>query len=161
MQYTRERVAHAQNPKHVSAAQLRIFLTGGAETEKSHLISVIREHVECAHTGSKHVCLVVAPTNVAAFNIQGATLHRVLRLPVEHNEVTEYKKLSCERLQELRRELKDVHVIIIDEVSTVSYQLFSFIHRRMMEIKGIEDASVFFGGVSDSCRRCLPASPCL
>ena len=149
VQYTRERVAHAQNPKHVSAPQpLRIFLTGGAGTGKSHLISVIRQHVERAHTGSKHACIVVAPTGVAAFNIQGATLHRAFRLPVEHNEVTEYKKLSCKRLQELRRELKDVQVIIIDEVSMVSYQLFSFVHRRMMEIKGIEDASVFFGGVS-------------
>ena len=149
VQYTRERVAHAQNPKHVNAAApLRIFLTGGAGTGKSHLISVIREHVERAHTGLKHACLVVAPTGVAAFNIQGATLHRAFRLPVEHNEATEYKKLSCERLQELRRELKDVHVIIIDEVSMVSYQLFSFVHRRLMEIKGVEDDSIFFGGVS-------------
>ena len=149
VQYTRERVAHTQNPKHVGAPEpLRIFLTGGAGTGKSHLISVIREHVERAHTGSKHACLVVAPTGVAAFNIQGATLHRAFRLPVEHNEVTEYKKLSCERLQELRRELRDVHIIIIDEVSMVSYLLFSFCYRRLMEIKGIDDPSVFFGGVS-------------
>jgi hypothetical protein len=149
VQYTRERIAHAHNPKHVSApAPLHIFMTGGAGTGKSHLISVLREQVERAHTGSKHVCLVLAPTGVAAFNIQGATLHRAFRLPVEHNEATEYKKLSCERLQELRREFKDVHFIIIDEVSMVSYQLFSFVHRRLMEIKGIEDASVFFGGVS-------------
>ena len=145
VQYTRERVAHAQKPKHVSAPQpLRIFLTGGAGTGKSHFITVIREHVERAHMGSKHACLVVAPTSVAAFNIHGATLHRAFRLPVEHNEATEYKKLSCERLQELRRELKDVYIIIIDEVSMV----FSFVHRRLMEIKGIEDADVYFGGVS-------------
>ena len=149
VQYTRERIAHAQNPKHVSAsAPLHIFMTGGAGTGKSHLISVIREHVERAHTRSKHACLVLAPTGVAAFNIQEATLNRAFRLPVGHNEATEYKKLCCECLQELRREFKDVHFSISDEVSMVSYQLFSFVHRRLMEIKSIEVASVFFGGVS-------------
>ena len=102
----------------------------------------------CTHRVQACMPLVLAPTGVAAFNIQGATLHRAFRLPVAHNEATEYKKLSCERLQELRREFKDVHFIIIDEVSMVSYQLFSFVHRRLMEIKGIEDVSVFFGGVS-------------
>ena len=36
VQYTRERVAHTQNPKHVGAPEpLRIFLTGGAGTGKS------------------------------------------------------------------------------------------------------------------------------
>ena len=34
VQYTRERIAHAHNPKHVSApAPLHIFMTGGAGTE--------------------------------------------------------------------------------------------------------------------------------
>ena len=43
---------------------LRLFITGGAGTGKSHVISVIKEHLERAHLGA---CILMAPTGVAAF----------------------------------------------------------------------------------------------
>ena len=46
--------------------------------------------------------MLVAPTGVAAFNIDGLTIHYAFRLPVEHNNLTKYTKLSAERLQQLR-----------------------------------------------------------
>ena len=63
---------------------LHLFITGGAGTGRSHLISVIKEHIERSHTGSQNVCMLVAPTGVAAFNIGGLTIHYAFWLPVEH-----------------------------------------------------------------------------
>ena len=87
-----------------------------------------------AHTRNLATCMLAAPTGVAAFNISGLTIHCALNLPVEHDRSTAYKKLSAERLHELRRLWKDVHVMIIDEFSMVSYQTFTFIHKRLAEI---------------------------
>ena len=58
---------------------------------------------------------------------------------------TAYKKLSVERLHELQCLWKDVHVTIIDEISMVSYQTLTFIHKCLTEIKGTDDTEVHFG----------------
>ena len=38
--------------------------------------------------------------------------------------------------------------MIIDEISMVSYQTFTFIHKRLTEIKGTDDTEVHFGEIS-------------
>ena len=98
--------------------------------------------------GAQNACMLVAPTGVAAFNIGGVTIHRALCLPVEHGSSTRYRKLSTERLHELRLLWKDVHTVIIDEVSMVSYETMMFIHQRLTEIKGTDDTEIQFGGLS-------------
>ena len=102
---------------------LHIFITGGAGTGKSHLISVIKEHIERSHTGSQNACMLVAPTGVTAFNIGGLTIHYAFWLAVEHGNLTRYTKLSAEKLHQL---CKDVHTVTIDEISMVSYETFKF-----------------------------------
>ena len=77
------------------ARSLRLFITGGAGTGKSHVISVIHKHIERTHTGSGNACML------AALNIGGLTIHCALNLPVEHDRSTAYNKLSHERLHEL------------------------------------------------------------
>ena len=57
-----------------------IFITGGAGTGKSHLISAIFNMVnrELRQTGedpNKPKTLLTAPTGTAAFNINGFTVH--------------------------------------------------------------------------------------
>ena len=126
----------------------RMFITGGAGTGKSHVISVIKEHLERAHIGAGNACVLMAPTGVAAFNIGGLTIHRALNLPVEHGNSTTYRKLGAERLKELRQSWKYVNTIIIDEISMVSYKTMSFIHKRLTEIKGTDDTEVLFGGLN-------------
>ena len=91
--------------------------------------------------------MLVAPTGVAAFNIGGLTIHYAFRLPVEHGNLTRYTKLSAERLHQLRLLLKDVHTLIIDEISMVSYVTLGLIHQRLTEIKGTDDTEVYFGGL--------------
>ena len=92
--------------------------------------------------------MLVGPTGVAAFNIGGLTIHYAFQLPVEHGNLTKYTKLSAERLHQLRLLCKDVHTIIIDEISMVSYETLGFIHQRLTEIKGTDDTEVYFGGLN-------------
>ena len=75
---------------------LRLFITGGAGTGKSHVISVINKHLERAQLGAVEACILMAPTSVAAFNIGGLTIHRALNLPVEHGRNTRYRPLNAE-----------------------------------------------------------------
>ena len=126
----------------------RMFITGGAGTGKSHVISVIKEHLERTHIGAGNACVLMAPTGVAAFNILGLTIHRALNLPVEHGNSTSYRKLGAERLKDLRQSWKNVNTVIIDEISMVSYKTMSFIHKRLTEIKGTDDTEVLFGGLN-------------
>uniref|UniRef100_A0A1X7V572 ATP-dependent DNA helicase n=1 Tax=Amphimedon queenslandica TaxID=400682 RepID=A0A1X7V572_AMPQE len=84
----------------------RMFITGGAGTGKSHVISVIKKHLERAYIGAGNACILMAPTGVAAFNIGGLTIHQALSLSVEHGNSTDYRKLGAERLKELRQSWK-------------------------------------------------------
>ena len=43
-------------------------------------------HREIPH--SQNACMLVAPTGVAAFNIDGLTIHYAFWLPVEHGNLT-------------------------------------------------------------------------
>ena len=55
--------------------------------------------------GSKdvHGCMVMAPTGVAAFNIDGLTIHRALNLQVEHGKSAHQLQSNALALSELRR----------------------------------------------------------
>ena len=68
----------------------------GAGTGKSYVIRAIREHIERSVQGSDevHGCMVMAPTGVAAFNVDGLTIHRTLNLQVEHRRSAYHLKLT-------------------------------------------------------------------
>ena len=124
-----------------------LFLTGGAGTEKSHVIKAIKEHVERSVLGgpNKHAGMLLAPTGVAAFNIGGLTIHCALQLQVEHARLARQISLGALALHDLRDLWKGVHTIIIDEVSMVSYQILKSIHSRLCEISTNDE---IFGGLN-------------
>ena len=74
-----------------NAVTVRLFVSGCGGTGKSFLIKTIREWVLSAT--DKGVA-VVAPTGIAAVNINGMTIHRSLMLPVEHGKTPKYRPLS-------------------------------------------------------------------
>ena len=80
-----------------SAQPLRMVVSGTAGTGKSYLI-------HCLRLLRQHQVMVAAPTGVAAFNIDGCTLHSLLRLPTRG----EFKDLEGERLTKLQQAFSQV-----------------------------------------------------
>ena len=126
--YDQGEVAEKPNP-------LYLFVTGPGGTGKSFLISVINEYLLRASYHNNVTVIKTAPTGVAAYNIQGVTLHMAFCLPVTHkNQKVDYTSLSAERLQQLRNLYQNLSLVIIDEISMVSYKILKQIHLRLLDI---------------------------
>lgn len=88
-----------------------------------------------------------APTGVAAFNVKGWTLHTLLQLNIQHKKQAVYTPLSAKQLNKMRHLFRNVHTLIIDEISMVSVNTFIHIHKRLTEIKDTAtQADCYFGG---------------
>ncbi|EGJ70964.1 Tetratricopeptide TPR_1 repeat-containing protein [Bacteroides coprosuis DSM 18011] len=97
-----------------------IFLTGKAGTGKSTFLKYI-----CENTKKKHI--VLAPTGISAINVGGSTLHSFFKLPFHpllpgdpnlsqhRGQIHKFFKYSAEQ----RKIIKEVELIIIDEISMV------------------------------------------
>nr|XP_034326069.1 uncharacterized protein LOC105333116 [Crassostrea gigas] len=125
-----------------------IFITGGAGTGKSHVIKAI--HYEASRLLEKHMStpdsvavLLTAFTGTAAFNIGGNTIHHLFSLPKFMR--LPYEPLKEQTLSEIRVQLRDLNVLVIDEVSMVYKRLLYYIHERLVQIKKSKEP---FGGVS-------------
>lgn len=113
-----------------------IFLTGKAGTGKSTFLKYV-----CATTKKKHV--VLAPTGIAAINAGGATLHSFFKLPfhplvpddsrfsspTKLRAFLRYNKMHCKLIKELE-------LIIIDEISMVRADIIDFIDRILRVYSG-------------------------
>ncbi len=110
---------------------LRHFVSGVGGTGKSFIIKILKLWIK--QNLQKEVA-VTAPTGIAAFNISGLTIHRLLQLPVQHGDAPSYKPLNDTILKILRAKLKNVALIIIDEISMVSNITLLYIHLRLCEI---------------------------
>ncbi|XP_026102347.1 uncharacterized protein LOC113073807 isoform X1 [Carassius auratus] len=135
-----------------SPQPFQYFLNGGAGVGKSHVIKSIyaeaskilrrlpcmREHTDI----SQPTVLLTAFTGTAAFNISGKTLHCLLKLP--RSLKPPYQGLG-NSLDEMRADLSNAHILIIDEISMVSKQLFAYVNWRLQQIKGNQKP---FGGLS-------------
>ena len=67
---------------------LRIIVMGTAGTGKMFLINSIRNRicVMATQKGYKSPMIVIAPTGVAAFNVNGVTIHATLSIPITNNK---------------------------------------------------------------------------
>ncbi|XP_062579865.1 uncharacterized protein LOC134241859 [Saccostrea cucullata] len=127
---------------------LHIFITGGAGTGKSHVVKAI--HYEASRLFAPSLfspdgvpVLLTAFTGTAAFNIGGSTLHHVFAL-TKYLPLP-YQPLKEQSLSELRVQLRDLQILVIDEVSMVYKKLLFYIHERLVQIKKCKQP---FGGVS-------------
>ena len=120
---------------------LRLIVSGTAGTGKSYLI-------HCLRLLLGHRVRVAAPTGVAAFNIEGRTLHSLLSLPVKG----EFKELQGERLHEIQQSLAYMEYLIIDEMSMVGRTLLDKLTSICIKyyliklIPYLEDAHASFWG---------------
>ena len=134
------------------AEPMYIFITGSAGCGKSHLLTTICLTLKKAlsyRSGSseKEKILMLAPTGVAAINIDGTTIHSALGIPADRNNVKNIPRLSDKKRSALRNKLSDLCVIVIDEISMVSNKLLLHIHQRLVEIFGCSP-EVPFAGIS-------------
>lgn len=111
------------NPEFKKAFELmensgkNVFVTGKAGTGKSTLLKYFRENT------AKEV-VVLAPTGVAALNVEGQTIHSFFKFNIDITP-TKVKKLS-----ELQRELYGhIDTIVIDEVSMVRADLMDCVDK--------------------------------
>lgn len=109
-----------------------IFVTGKAGTGKSTLIHWLRSKLES--------CAVVAPTAVAAANIQGDTIHSFFGLPPRLIDPTENHPTSAK----VRLVLENVKCLIVDEVSMVLPNIVDTMSNILRSARGNAQP---FGGV--------------
>lgn len=124
---------------------LRIQVDGGGGTGKSYLIKVLSSHLQQAALGAKSPVIRAAPTGVASNQINGQTLHSLLRLPINN----QYKPLSetPTTLNALQRRFNGVHYLIIDEKSMLGLKALAWTDARLREIFPQRRDEVF-GGLS-------------
>ena len=101
---------------------LHMIVSGTAGTGKSYLI-------HCLRLLLKNQLRVAAPTGVAAFNIQGHTLHSLFSLPTKG----EFKELEGNCLRELQHSFCGIQYLIIDEISMVARKMFGQVDRRLRQ----------------------------
>ena len=127
---------------------LHMFISGVGGTGKSFLIKTIPTLVsEIWHDKTESLlCAVTAPTGLAAFNVGGVTIHRLLQLPIEHEgRAAAYWRLGKDSLKVMCRSLSQLCLVIIEEVSMLSNLNLAYVHLRLDEIFGRDQ---WFGGVN-------------
>ncbi|XP_029931521.1 uncharacterized protein LOC115376171 [Myripristis murdjan] len=129
---------------------LRVFVTGGAGTGKSHLIKAIEYEagrlLSTLCDQPDDICvLLTAPTGIAAYNLNAATIHHTLSIGKQAS--LPYTPLGEDKLNSLRAKLSQVQILIIDEISMVDHNVLAYVHGRLRQVKQTGDFSPF-GNVS-------------
>ena len=112
----------------VNFTRRSLFLTGKAGTGKSTFLRYVAKN-----TKKKHV--ILAPTGIAAINAGGSTLHSFFRLPF-HPLLPNDRQYDRKHIRETlkytnaqRKLLREVELIIVDEISMVRADIIDFIDK--------------------------------
>lgn len=118
----------------------RQVVQGKAGSGKSTLIHAM---VDCIRTslGAEYVS-VCAPTGAAAVNINGNTLHSEFKLPYQRSQ---FQSLAGEQLSKFQNEKRNLHFVIIDEMSMVGSNTLYQLQKRMADLR--PNATDPFGGL--------------
>ena len=114
--------------KLISYTHQSVFLTGKAGSGKSTFLKYI-----CENTRKKYV--VLAPTGIAAVNVGGVTLHSFFRIPLKPL-LPDDPDFAVSRLRSrlkypknLQKVIRELELIIIDEISMVRADIIDFIDK--------------------------------
>ena len=146
IQYARSLVKSIKN-KNVCPKPIFTIVLGGAGSGKSTVINILKQwlHLILRQEGddpANPYVIVVAPTGTAAANVRGQTLHSAFGF----NFGNKHYSLSDKKRDEIRSLLKNLKVVIIDEISMIRSDLFYQLDLRLREITQKENK--LFGGVS-------------
>ena len=113
-----------------------VFLTGKAGTGKSTFLKYIR-----ANTKKKTV--VLAPTGIAAVNVGGQTMHSFFKIPFKPMVPDDPDYANPARMRKMLRYTKEkmklireLELIIIDEISMVRADIIDFVDRVLRVYSG-------------------------
>lgn len=114
----------------VENSRRSLFLTGKAGTGKSTFLRYVAKHTKKNH-------VILAPTGIAAINAGGSTLHSFFHLPFHPLLPTDARYSNRNMRKTLKysgdhiKLLREVDLIIIDEISMVRADIIDFIDRLL------------------------------
>lgn len=115
---------------------LRLFVSGEGGTGKSHVIRAIRYIF--AHFLKSKALFCMAPTGVAAYNINASTIHSAFGFNLSTNQPS----LTPAFIDKMSTKFRDV--LLIDEISMVPASLMRFMDRVL---RAIRNPDLPFGGI--------------
>lgn len=116
-----------------------VFITGSAGTGKTYLLNKFTFYLK----SRKITPTIVAPTGIAASHLNGQTIHSFFSLGIR-NEIDDYFIESLLEKKYLQTRFSKLKVLIIDEISMVSPEIFTSMDKILRAFKK-NDAP--FGGV--------------
>ena len=116
-----------------------VFITGSAGTGKTYLLNKFTFYLK----SRKIIPTIVAPTGIAASHLQGQTIHSFFSLGIR-NEIDDYFIESLLEKKYLQTRFSKLKVLIIDEISMVSPEIFSSMDKILRAFKQNDEP---FGGV--------------
>ena len=124
--------------------QLLMHLMGTAGTGKSWTVKAICKMCLEHFSGEdgRPCCVLGAPTGTAAFQINGKTLHSLLKLPFKATRMDDLPPSSKNML--LQDQWRGARLLLIHEQSMVGRRMFGNIDRRLKDIMGVDQP---FGGL--------------
>ncbi|DBA72022.1 TPA: hypothetical protein ACH3X2_14301 [Trebouxia sp. C0005] len=118
-----------------------VFFTGNAGTGKSFLLNRIIEHFRQDYREDFNACVAVtAATGIAATHISGTTLHSQTGCGVPQT-IEDFDRMWKPQSRDRWRKMK---VLICDEISMISAEMFHQLEHHARMIRGVEKP---FGGV--------------
>lgn len=128
-QAVREDYNHALSELQTTRQNVRIVGTGG--TGKTQLIN---DYLAALPPDERNNTLVVAPTGLAASHIDGLTIHKAFGLSNEAQ--------TRESPQNIPKDLKNLHRVIIDEISMLRIDLFEQVVTILQSIEAQEQRHI-------------------
>jgi len=116
-----------------------VFMTGSAGTGKTYILNQFIFYLK----SRKIVPTIVAPTGIAASHLQGQTIHSFFSLGIRDIVDYDYIESLLEK-KYLQTRFSKLKVLIIDEISMVSPEIFTSID---MILRAFKNNNNPFGGV--------------
>lgn len=116
-----------------------VFITGSAGTGKTYLLNQFIFYLK----SRKVIPTVVAPTGIAASHLQGQTIHSFFSLGIR-DVIDDYYVESLLEKKYLQTRFSKLKVLIVDEISMVSPEIFSSMDKILRAFKKND---LPFGGV--------------
>jgi len=122
---------------------LRATVTGCGGSGKSYIINTIMTIIR-ELTLSNDTVKIAAPTGAAAYNVQGSTLHRLFKIDVDNPS----QNVSKKNKTLLSEQLKTLLVLMIDERSMITSQVFASVEKHVREsIFNGHNSTEWWGGL--------------